>query len=117
MQKILCISNRLKHSKWLIVPSKTPAIEFFYHFHTILQIVVLIHPKFHLRMFKVKIQTKSEDITIPLAEAENLYDAREIAQFLFDNLKESSRVRVKVLDSENEVLWRLENDLNTVCFL
>jgi hypothetical protein len=57
-------------------------------------------------MFKVKIQTKNEDITIPLAEAENLYDAREIAQFLVNNLKENSRI--KVLNSENEVLWRME---------
>lgn len=63
-------------------------------------------------MFKLKIQTKNESLTIPLAEAESLYDARAIAHFLFDNLKESSMV--KVLNSENDVLWRLENDQKAV---
>jgi|LakMenEpi03Aug12_release.lakeMendotaPanAssembly.Ray.scaffolds.fasta_scaffold2079159_1 hypothetical protein len=63
-------------------------------------------------MFKVKIQTQNEDITIPLAEIENLYDTREIAQFLANNLKTNSRI--KVLNSENEVLWRMETDENKV---
>lgn len=58
-------------------------------------------------MFKVKIQVNDESVTIPLAETESLYDAREIARFLAGNISESGAV-VKVLNAENEVLWRME---------